>query len=297
MYLENIGLVLEGGGMRGAYTAGVLDYLMQKKIKFPYVIGVSAGANNGADYVSEQRERNKRVFIDLVEDERYCGLKNLIKEGNYFGMDFLFKKLPNDIVPFDYETFAQSPITFKVVVTNCETGETEYFDKDDFDAKLFGEKILRASSSIPIITKPVEINGSYYYDGGVTNSIPLTKAIEDGYEHNVLILTRHKGFKLKSKRSKAILKLLLRDYPKLVNKLNERHKVYNERIKWINKLEKEGQVFVFRPQKKVKMRALNNNKEKLEELYQVGYEETKQRFYEFKKWMQKIENYKLISKS
>jgi len=261
---------------------------MQKKVIFPYVIGVSAGANNGADYVSEQRDRNKRVFIDLVDDERYCGLKNLINEGNYFGMDFLFKKLPNDIVPFDYETFAQSPITFKVVVTNCETGETEYFDKDDFDAKLFGEKILRASSSIPIITKPVEINGSYYYDGGVSDSIPLTKAMEDGYENNVLILTKQKGFRLKPKRSKAILKLLLRDYPKLVDKLNERHKVYNERIKWINKLENEGKIFIFRPQKKVKMRALNNDKEKLKELYQSGYEETDQRFYEFKKWMQEI---------
>lgn len=288
MDLENIGLVLEGGGMRGAYTAGVLDYIMQKEIEFPYVIGVSAGANNGADYVSKQRKRNKRVFVDLVEDERYCGLRNFIKEGNYFGMDFLFKKLPDDIVPFDYDTFEKSPITFKVVVTNCETGEAKYFNKDDFDTKFFAQKILRASSSIPLLSKPVEINGEEYYDGGVADSIPIKKAINDGYENNVVILTKHKGFKLKPKRSRAFLKLLLRDYPNLVENLKNRYKNYNHTIRWIDELEKKGQVFVFRPQDEVELGALDHDQEELRELYNQGLKETKERFEEFKKWVRKV---------
>ena len=290
MELENIGLVLEGGGMRGAYTAGVLDYLMQREVNFPYVIGVSAGANNGADYVSNQRERNKTVFVDLVEDDRYCGFKNLIKEGSYFDMDFLFQKLPHDIAPFDYETFDKSPITFKVVVTDSETAETEYLCKDDFDSRFFAEEILKASSSIPVICKPVEINGKFYYDGGATDPIPLKKAMEDGYTHNVLILTKHKSFRLrKSRRRRAIIRLLLRDYPKLVDKLKERHEVYNECIRWINKLEEEGKVFVFRPQEKTAVGSLDHDKEELEALYNKGYEETKKRYQDFIDWVKSLQ--------
>jgi len=290
MVLENTGLVLEGGGMRGAYTAGVMDYLMRQKVKFPYVIGVSAGGNNGADYVAEQRERNKRVFVDLVEDERYCGFKNLIRDGSYFDMDFLFKKLPHDLAPFDYKTFGESDITFKVVVTNSETGKTEYFSKDDFDTRFFAEEILKASISTPVLSKPVEIDGSYYFDGGATDPIPLEKAMEDGYENNVLILTKHKSFRLeKSRRRNIIIRLLLRDYPKLVEKLKERYKIYNRCIEWINRLEEEGKVFIFRPQEKTDIGSLDHDKEKLKELYDEGKRETKNRFAEFKKWVKERE--------
>jgi len=284
MKLENKGLVLEGGGMRGAYTAGVLDYLMRNNVKFPYVIGVSAGANNGANYVADQRERNKKVFVDMVTDERYLGLKNLIKDGNYFGMDFLFKELPNELVPFDYNTFGNSPITFKVVVTKCRNAQTEYFDKDNFDPKFFGENILRASSSIPVLTKPVKINGEYYFDGGITDPIPLEKAIKDGYENNVVILTKHKGFRLKYKRSRIILKLLLRDYPQLTETLKNRYKIYNQCIEWIERLEEKGKIFIFRPKEKLGIGGLESNPENLKKIYKRGYEETKNRFKKFEKW-------------
>src|SRR6056297_1074044 len=294
MQIDDIGLVLEGGGMRGAYTAGVLDYLMQQDVKFPYVIGVSAGANNGADYVSEQRERNRKVFVDMVEDDRYCGFKNLIKDGSYFDMDFLFKKLPHDLAPFDYKTFGESDITFKVVVTNSETGETEYFSKDDFDTRFFAEEILKASSSIPVLSKPVEIDGSYYFDGGATDPIPLEKAMEDGYENNVLILTKHKSFRLeKSRRRNIIIRLLLRDYPELVEKLKRRYKMYNSCIEWINKLEEEEKVFIFRPQQKPDIGSLDHDKDKLQELYEEGIEETKERFTEFKKWVKQVNKQKI----
>lgn len=284
MRLENKGLVLEGGGMRGAYTAGVLDYLMRNNVKFPYVIGVSAGANNGANYVADQRERNKKVFVDMVTDERYLGLKNLIKDGNYFGMDFLFKKLPNELVPFDYNTFGNSPITFKVVVTKCKNAQTEYFDKDNFDPKFFGENILRASSSIPVLTKPVKINGEYYFDGGITDPIPLEKAMKDGYENNVVILTKHKGFRLKYKRSRIILKLLLRDYPQLIETLKNRYKIYNKCIEWVERLEEKGEIFIFRPKEKLGIGGLESNPENLKKIYKRGYEETKNRFEKFEKW-------------
>ncbi|MFO7815158.1 MAG: patatin family protein [Halanaerobiales bacterium] len=286
MKLEDKGLVLEGGGMRGAYTAGVLDYLMRQNVEFPYVIGVSAGANNGANYVAKQRERNKKVFVDMVTDQRYLGLKNLIKDGNYFGMDFLFKKLPNELVPFDYDTFGNSPITFKVVTTNCRTVQTEYFDKEDFDPRFFGENILRASSSIPVLTKPVKINGECYFDGGITDSIPLEKAIKDGYENNVVILTKHKGFRLKYRRSRIIFKLLLRDYPQLADSLKNRYKIYNNCIEWVEKLEEEGKIFIFRPHSNIEIGGLESNPENLKEIYDRGYEETKNRFAEFKKWNQ-----------
>ncbi len=284
MKLKNTGLVLEGGGMRGAYTAGVLDYLMRKNVEFPYVIGVSAGANNGANYVADQRERNKKVFVDMVTDERYLGLKNLIKDGNYFGMEFLFKKLPNEIVPFDYETFSNSPITFKVVVTNSRSSQTEYFDKDDFDPKFFGENILRASSSIPVLTKPVKIKGEYYFDGGITDPIPLEKAIKDGHDNNVVILTKHKGFRLKYKRSRVILKLLLRDYSQLADTLKNRYKIYNNYIEWVEELEDKGKIFIFRPQSDLEVGGLESNPENLKEIYNRGYDETKNRFDDFKKW-------------
>jgi predicted patatin/cPLA2 family phospholipase len=286
MDIKKTGLVLEGGGMRGAYTAGVLDYLMEKGVRFPYLIGVSAGANNGANFVAEQRDRNKKVFVEMVKDERYAGIKNLIKEGNYFGMDFLFKKLPDEIVPFDYETFSNSETVFKAVVTNCNTAEPEYFKASDFDPRFFGQRILRASSSIPLIAKPVKIFDNYYYDGGIADPIPLKKAIKDGYEKNVIILTKHKGFRLKPKRSSIFLKILIRDYPQLVEKLRERYKSYNETMDLIDKLEKQEKVFVFRPNSDLNMNGLEMNPKELLKIYKRGIRETKTKYEKFNNWIE-----------
>lgn len=288
MNIKKTGLVLEGGGMRGAYTAGVLDYLMEKDIKFPYVIGVSAGANNGANYIAEQRDRNRKVFVEMVKDERYAGIKNLIKEGNYFGMDFLFKDLPDEIVPFDYDTFSKSNTIFKAAVTNCNTAEAEYYKASDFDPRFFGQKILRASSSIPLIAKPVKIFDNYYYDGGIADPIPLRKAIDDGYKNNVIILTKHKGFRLKPKRSSVFLKLLIRDYPQLVEKLRERYKVYNNTLDLIDKMEKQNEVFVFRSEKKLNINGLEMNPKELLKIYNRGIKESKTKYEKFLSWLNQI---------
>ncbi len=286
MDVKKTGLVLEGGGMRGAYTAGVLDYLMEKDIRFPYVIGVSAGANNGANYVADQRDRNQKVFVEMVKDDRYAGIKNLIKDGSYFGMDFIFKKLPDEIVPFDYDTFANSDTVFKAAVTNCNTAEPEYFKANDYDPRFFGQRILRASSSIPLIAKPVKIFGKYYYDGGIADPIPLEKAMEDGYEKNVIVLTKHKGFRLKQRRSSILFKLLIRDYPQLVDKLRKRYKIYNDTMDLIEKMEKQNKVFVFRPQRDLNMHGLEVNPEVLLQLYKRGRKETKAKFDKFSDWIE-----------
>lgn len=285
---KNIGLILEGGGMRGAYTSGVLAAFMDESIKFPYVIGVSAGASNGANYVSEQRERNKKVFIDHVKDKEYSGFKHWIKEKSYFNMDFLYDKLPNKIVPFDYETFEKSEVVFKTCVTHCKTGKPVYFEKNDFDAKYYGEVILRASSSLPIISQPVEINGELYYDGGITDSIPIEKSIEDKNEYNVVILTRNKGYRKNAQKLGLITKRRLKKYPQLFQAINTRHIRYNKVLDKIDRLESENKVFIFRPIKEIKVDRLERNTSKLNDLYEQGYKETIRQMDSFKEWINNI---------
>lgn len=284
-----IGLVLEGGGMRGAYTAGVLDVFKNKSIDFPYIIAVSAGANNGSDFVADQSERNKKVLVDYVTDDRYMGFKNLIKTGNFFGMDFLFEELPNRIEPFDYESFREAESTFKVGVTECQTGNTVYFENKNFDPHFFMEKVLRASSSLPIVAKPVEINGKLYLDGGITDPIPISKSIEDGNYYNVLVLTRDKDYRKSSSLIKNILsKVFLYKYPQIVKAMKNRHRVYNNTLEKIEELELEKRVFVFRPQKELNIDRFENDQSMLNNIYNRGYEETLDLFEDFQEWLAEI---------
>lgn len=287
MVLKKTGLILEGGGMRGAYTSGVLDAFMDEKIKFSYLIGVSAGANNGADFVSEQRERNKKVFVDMIQDKRYMGLLNLFKQGSYFGMDFLFDKLPNELVPFDYDTFNNSSVRFKVGTTDCETGEGVYFDHKDFEPRCFVEKVLRASCSLPIISPAVEINGHSYLDGGLVNPIPIDKSIDDGNIYNVIILTRNKSYRKSPAKLNFLINIFLHKYPKVIEAIQNRHKKYNDCLDKINKLEKEGRVYVFRPKKELTVDRYEKNVSKLKDLYQQGYDETVNQMNDFRIWINK----------
>lgn len=288
MISKNIGLVLEGGGMRGSYTSGVLAALMDKNIKFPYVIGVSAGASNGANFVAEQRERNRKVFVDHVEDEEYSGFKHLIKNKSYFNMDFLYGDLPNNVVPFDYDTFEKSKTIFKACVTHCKTGKPVYFEKSDFDPKHYMEVVLRASSSLPIISQPVEINGELYYDGGVVDSIPIEKSIEDGNPYNVIVLTRNKEYRKSEQKSGLITKGKLKKYPKIKEALKIRHVSYNILLDVIDKLEEDGKVFIFRPEKGLEVDRLEKDISKLEDLYEQGYKEANLQMDNFKNWLNKI---------
>lgn len=286
LYNHNIGLVIEGGGMRGSYTAGVLDAFMDENIKYPYVIGVSAGANNGCSFVSEQRGRSKRINLDWSKDKRFLGFINILREGSYFGMNFLFDTLPNELEPFDYETFYNSKVVFKVGVTQCETGRPVYFKPEGFPPYYFVNKVLRASSSIPIISKTVEINGQKYLDGGIADPIPIEKSIEDGNTYNVIILTRNEDYTKHTKKLDCLLtNIFLCRYPKLVETIKRRAEKYNNCLKRINMLEKNGSAYVFRPKKQLVVNSLEKDSSKLKALYEQGYNETIDQMNEFREWI------------
>lgn len=266
------GLVLEGGGMRGLYTAGVLDFFLEKDMIFSYVIGVSAGACNATSYISRQKGRNKIVNTAFVDDWRYMSFKSLIKHGSLFGMDFIFDDIPNRIVPFDYETFYQSPVNFKIGVTDCITGKPLYFSKEDLDTKL---TVLRASSSLPFVSPIVQFKGYHLLDGGISDPIPVRQAMKDGYQRNVIVLTRNRGYQKEPVSS--LLRLLLetkyRKYPGLIQAMLNRHQIYNETLHYIDQLEQNRQSVVIRPLKKLDVGRFEKNAEKLNALYDQGFED------------------------
>lgn len=264
------GLVLEGGGMRGLYTAGVLDFFLEEDLIFAYVIGVSAGASNAVSYISRQKGRNKIVNTAFLDDWRYMSIKNLVKNGSLFGMDFIFDEIPKKRVPFDYETFFKSPITFKVGVTDCKTGKPLYFDKSEMDEKFTA---LRASISLPFVSPIVHYRGYHLLDGGITDPIPLRQAIADGYQKNVVVLTRNKGYQKKpiSQPLRLLLKKKYRDYPNLIAAMLNRYQIYNKTLIYIDQLEQKGQIAVIRPSKKLTVNRLEKNAAKLNDLYELGY--------------------------
>ena len=273
--MNNIGLVLEGGGMRGIYTSGVLDFLMEKDIYTPYVIGVSAGACNASSYVSKQKYRSRDVNLKYINDPRYIGIKNLILEKSIFSIKFLYDEVPNKLEPFDYEEFKKSNQTFMIVATNCKTGEPEYFEKNQCKDIL---KVIRASSSLPLVTPIVNLDGEPYLDGGISDSIPIKKAMEDGYTKNIVVLTRTKGYRKEPIKHKRIIKFKYKKYPKLVNKIFNRYKEYNETLDYIEDLEKKGQIIIIRPSEDLKVDRLEKNVDKLEALYNLGYNDAKQAY-------------------
>lgn len=273
---KKLALITEGGGMRGAYTAGALAALSDEHINFPYVIGVSAGANTLCGYLSGQLERNKRLYTKWIADKRFLSFQNLFKEGSYFGMDFLFDTLPTELDPFDYETFKKTKTTFKVGLTHCQTGCSIYVQPLLTTSASEAHKMLRASSSLPGISKPVLISGQYYLDGGIADPIPIKKSIQDGNTRHVLILTRNKGYRKHYSKSEHLLaKRYLKQYPAFINAVANRYKRYNETLDFIEQLESEGKVFVLRPLMPLSVDRFEKNPAKLSALYETAYKETK----------------------
>ena len=288
--MKKIGIVLEGGGMRGIYTAGVLDFFINKNIYFPYVIGVSAGACHALNYLSGQKGRDKDIALKFLGDKRYLSFRNLIRTGEIFGFDFIFGELSEKLLPFDYETFEKSKQELVVGVTNCITGQCEYFykSKTSTDEIL---KVVRASSSLPFISKEVIISGKAYMDGGISSSIPLKKAIDDGCEYNIVVLTRNKGYRKKpSKLTRKLSKLKYRNFRGLSKAVGERYKKYNSELEFVEHMEKEGKVFVIRPQKHINVSRVEKDKNKIFQLYKQGYIETAQIYKDLKKWINSIDN-------
>lgn len=278
-------LVLEGGGTRGVFTAGVLDYLMEKEVKFPYVIGVSAGACNAIDYVSKQIGRTKDCTIIQDRKNRYIGTKDALKKGYLFDMDRLFDEYPNRLFPFDFDTYFASDIQCEVVVTNCLTGEAMYLSEKQDRERLL--TICRASSSIPLISPVVNVDGIPCVDGGVADSVPLIHSMKLGHQKNVVVLTRNKGYRKKAPgKSRLLYTAALKKYPNLLNALLNRYRNYNRVMELVEKWEEEGHIFVIRPEVEPVSRT-EQNVEKLTEFYDHGYQLMKQRMEEMQAYLEK----------
>lgn len=278
-------LVLEGGGTRGVFTAGVLDYLMEKEVKFPYVIGVSAGACNAIDYVSKQIGRTKDCTIIQDRKNRYIGTKDALKKGYLFDMDRLFDEYPNRLFPFDFDTYFASDIQCEVVVTNCLTGEAMYLSEKQDRERLL--TICRASSSIPLISPVVDVDDIPCVDGGVADSVPLIHSMKLGHQKNVVVLTRNKGYRKKAPgKSRLLYTAALKKYPNLLNALLNRYRNYNRVMELVEKWEEEGHIFVIRPEVEPVSRT-EQNVEKLTEFYDHGYQLMKQRMEEMQAYLEK----------
>lgn len=268
--MNNVGLVLEGGGMRGLYTCGTLEFFMDKDVYFNYIIGVSAGACNAASYISKQKGRNIKVNTGFLNNWRYMSLRNLILEKSFFGMDFIFNEIPNSLVKFDYEAFYNTECQFLVGTTDCKTGKALYFNKDDMRE---GFDILKASSSLPLLSPMVNFKGYELLDGGISDSIPIKKSIEDGNDKNIIVLTRNKGYRKSPLKYGNLIKMKYRRYPLLIEAIMNRYKKYNDTLDYIEELEKEGKALVLRASKEIKVDRLERNLVKLHELFKNGYED------------------------
>ena len=266
---DKAGLILEGGGMRGVFTCGVLDNFMDRKIRFPYTIGVSAGACNGLSFMSNQRGRAKFSNIDLLEKYDYIGLKYLFTKRNIMDFDLLFHTFPNEIIPYDYEGYAACPERYEMVTTSCETGEACYYEEKENPERIID--IVKASSSLPFVCPIAYVDGKPMLDGGITDSIPLLRARSLGYTQNLVVLTRNRGYR-KSGKDIKIPSFIYRKYPKLREALSYRGKLYNEQLDLIERLEDAGELVVIRPEQPVQVDRIERNKEKLLALYEEGYQ-------------------------
>ncbi|MBE6007837.1 MAG: patatin family protein [Lachnospiraceae bacterium] len=283
--MYDCGLILEGGGMRGVYTAGVLDLFLEKGYEFKNVFGVSAGACHACSFLSKQKGRAFRVNVDYIDDKNYGGFVNWVKTGSFFNNAMLFDEIPNELDPYDYDAFNRNESDLYAVATNCITGKAEclkvYDMKRDIDA-------ICASSSLPLMAKVVSFRGGKYMDGGIADPIPVKKSIEMGNDKNVVVLTRQAGYrKQEDKTLKVIRKKYGKIYPHMVAAMERRHIVYNDTLDFIEKAEKDGSVFVIRPSANPNIGRLEKNRKKLEKLYEMGYRDAERVNGELKRFLEK----------
>ncbi|MCM1990357.1 patatin-like phospholipase family protein [Oceanirhabdus seepicola] len=276
--IDNCALVLEGGGLRGVFSAGVLDFFLDNQLDFPYITGVSAGACNAFSYISKQRNRNLRIFTDFLRDKRYASVRNLIKTGNAFSMDIMFQDLQDKLLPFDYETFKKSKQELVIGATNMFNGETVYFNKSDYlDNIKHLFNATRASSSLPFFSQIVKLEGYDLLDGGLSDPVPYKKALEI-HKKAVVVLTRDSNFRQKPYRRKQMLKYYYKDYPNFIKLMLDKYSIYNDHMNKLTKLEEEGKILIIRPKNPVKFKRLERNLSKLKSLYSEGYNIPKDNF-------------------
>ena len=266
---QNTALVLEGGGMRGVFTCGVLDYLMDHHIQFPYAVGVSAGACNGLSYMSHQRGRGKYSNIDLLAKYKYIGIRPLLKRRGLIDQQLLFHRFPDRILPYNYKAYADNPNRFEMVTTDCCTGKACYWEEKHDEKRIID--IVKASSSLPYACPVIYVDGRPMLDGGIVDSIPLLRAQNQGYSKLVVVLTRNRGYR-KSIKEVFVPAFIYKEYPRLRVALRNRNKLYNEQLELVERLEDEGKIIVIRPENPIVVGRMETSVKKLTDLYNEGYQ-------------------------
>lgn len=282
---KKVGLVLEGGSMRGMFTAGVLDTFMDEEIKVDGIIGVSAGALFGPNYFSNQKGRALRYNKRFCKDRRFMSFLSFVLTGNLVNKQFAFYDVTKKYDIFDNETFMENNTGYYATVTNVETGKAEYLEIKNIIEEM---ETLRASSAIPFVTKMVEIDGKKYLDGGISDSIPVLKCKEMGYDKVVVILTRPMEYR-KKPFSKGILRLMgakYRKYPAFLKTMEERYRMYNQTIDTILDMEKKGEIFVIRPSEPINLKVIERKAENLQSVYDMGVRDCKKELHKLKKYLE-----------
>ena len=265
------GVIFEGGTFRPIFSCGIMDCLNDHDIMFPYVIGVSAGITDAFSYVSHQPKRNLNILLENRNNPDYISKRNMLKgEHSLFGLKYAFETIPNELYPFDYETFNKSQTKILVGVTNCKTGKIEYLDGHTNDRR---NQMIKATCAIPILFPPIDVNGQLYYDGGLCDPIPVRKALKDGNKKVLIVLTRPKGYvKTLTKSNRMAARLIKKKFPNLVEPLLTRHEAYNETVKYCEALEANGQALIIRPDADLIVESMEKDLDKIKACYQHGYD-------------------------
>ncbi|MDC7286279.1 patatin family protein [Blautia schinkii] len=276
------GLVLEGGAMRGIYTAGVLDVLMEHGITFDGVMGVSAGAIHGCSFVSGQKGRSIRYYKKYCRDKRFMSFHSLLRTGDIVEKEFCYHELPEKLDPYDYESFDNTSTDFYVTCSNLETGKPEYFKVTDMKAEI---DLLRASASMPFVSRIVEFRGKKLLDGGCTDSIPVKAFRRMGYRKTVVVLTRHDGYRKKPERA-GFTKLFYHKYPLFTQAVKKRHLIYNHTVEYIRRLEQKGEIFAIRPSVELTIGRMEHDPARIQETYEIGRRDAERKAEALIRWLE-----------
>lgn len=279
------GLILEGGGMKGIYTAGVLDFFMEKDIFFSDCYGVSAGACHLCSYLSGQKGRAYRVSVNYLGMKQYCGPVSLFRTGDLFGVDMCYGLIPDYLDPYDFEAFAKYEGRAYAVATNIRTGEPAYLPLQDMHRDIIA---VRASSSMPLVSRNVKINGELYLDGGISDSIPIRQSIRDGNGKNVVVMTKEEGYVRRPAGPElAAVRAKYLRYPKVYELMRERHLSYNNTVQYIEEKAENGEVFVIRPKRASKVGRVEMDKERLTALYEEGYRDAEDCYLDLLEYLER----------
>ncbi len=279
------GLVLEGGGMKGVYTAGVLDFFLDKGIDFSKIYGVSAGACHMCSYMSKQRRRALDVNVDYLDSKKYCSVESLLTTGDIFNADTCYYMIPEYLYPFDHEAYSKYEGDAYSVVTNIETGHAEYLKLGDLKKDIIK---VQASASLPLVSRNVKIGNKQYLDGGISDAIPLMKSVRDGNPKHVVVLTKEEGYvrKPSSSAQLQLIKLRYLKYPKVYEQMLHRHENYNETMEYVERMQESGKAFVIRPKKISDVGRIEKDKEKLLRLYEEGYRDAEESYEALLKYLE-----------